>query len=272
MTAEPDPVIGAFAEQFPDSVARVLRQGGEDQISAIVESLPPHTIAAIAARLPAARLLALLESGTHSPRAWLENAPFDDAVMLLSRMRRERRIKLIGSLQDRKLQRRLMRHQQYPVRSAGFYVEDVFLRIDIDTPASEATDELRSFNQDELPLIVVVDAAGRYTGILRPWQLMSNRLSSQRLSEHVEYIQPIAPETPVIAAAEHEGWLEHNWLPVVDNKQRVLGALSRAAVLRAASRAAPSRQAASSVLLELVDGITHTLGEILEGVLSRRRS
>jgi Mg/Co/Ni transporter MgtE len=269
---ETDPVIAAFAEQFPDSFVRVLRQGSDEEISATVESLPPHTIAAIAARLPAARLLALLESGAHSPLAWLENAPFDDAVMLLSRMRRERRIALIGSLRDRKLQRRLMRHQQYPVHSAGFYVEDVFLRIDIDTPASEATDELRSFNQDELPLIVVVDPAGRYTGVLRPWQLMSNRLVSQRLGEHVEYIQPIAPETPVIAAAEHEGWLEHNWLPVVDNKQRVLGALSRAAVLRAASRVAPSREVATSLFLELVDSITHTLGDILDGVLSRRKT
>jgi Mg/Co/Ni transporter MgtE len=269
---EADPVIADFAEQFPDSFARALRKGSDEQISATFKLLPTRSIAAIAARLPAARLRTLLDSGEHSPRAWLEDAPFDDAIMLLSRMRRERRIALIGSLRDRKLKRRLMRHQQYPRHSSGFYVQDVFLRIDIDTPASEAVNELRSFDEDELPLIVVVDTAGRYAGVLKPWQLMSKRLSSQRLSEHVEHILPIAPETPVVAAAEHEGWLEHNWLPVVDNRQRILGALSRAAVLRAASRVSPSRQGMAGLLLELADGITHTLGDILEGVLGRRRT
>lgn len=265
-----DPVIADFAERFPDAFASALRQGSDEEISAVVTSLPPRSIAAVVARLPAVRLRSLLDSGAHSPRDWLENAPFDDAIMLLSRMRRERRIALIGSVRDRRLQRRFMRHQQYPRHSTGFYVEDVFLRIDIDTPASAVLEELRREQGDDPPLVVVVDAAGRYAGVLNPWHLMSNRLSSQRLDEHVEYIQPVAPETPVVAAAEHEGWLEHNWLPVVDNKQRILGALSRAVVLGAASRVSPSQQSTASLLLELVDGITHTLGEMLEGLLGRR--
>ena len=267
-----DPVIADFAERFPDAFAGALRRGSDEEISAVVRLLPPRSIASVVARLPAARLRSLLDSGEHSPRDWLEDAPFDDAIMLLSRMRRERRIALIGSVRDRRLQRRFMRHQQYPRHSTGFYVEDVFLRIDIDTPASAVLEELRQDERDDPPLMVVVDASGRYAGVLNPWHLMSNRLTSQRLSEQMEYIQPIAPETPVVAAAEHEGWLEHNWLPVVDNKQRILGALSRAAVLGAASRVSPSQQGTASLLLELVDGVTHTLGDMLEGLLGRRPS
>ncbi len=270
--SDADPVIADFAERFPDSFARTLRQGSDEDISAIVNSLPSQSVAAVVARLPSARLLALLESGEHSPRDWLEAAPFDDAVMLLSRMRRERRIALIGSLRDRRLRVRLMRHQQYPVHSAGFYVEDVFLRVDIDTPAREALDELRRFDRDDPPLVVVVDGSGRYAGVLQPWQLMNDRLSGQRLSDMVEYVQPIAPETPVTAVAEHDGWQEHNWLPVVDNKHRILGALSRGAVMRAADRVTPSRTGTASLMLELVEGITHTLGEMLEGLLGRRRT
>ncbi len=268
--ADADPVVADFAERFPDAFAGALRQGSDDEISAIVKSLPPASVASVVARLPAARLLALLESGQHSPTDWIEDAPFDDAIMLLSRMRRERRLALIGSVRNRKLKQRLMRHQQYPRHSTGFYVEDVFLRIDIDAPASAVLEELRRDERDDPPLMVVVDASGRYAGVLNPWHLMSSRLTSQRLAEHLEYIQPIAPETPVTAAAEHEGWLEHNWLPVVDNKQRILGALSRAVVLGAASRVSPSQQSTASLLLELVDGVTHTLGEMLEGLLGRR--
>jgi predicted transcriptional regulator len=88
----------------------------------------------------------------------------------------------------------------------------------------------------------------------------------------VDYVQPIAPETPVTAAAEHEGWLEHNWLPVVDNKYRILGALSRGTVIRAASRVSSTRKGTASLMLELVEGTTHTLGEMLEGLLGRRRT
>lgn len=267
---ETDPVIADFAGRFPDSFARALKQGSDEQISAIVGTLPPRTIAAVAARLPATRLLALLESGQHSARSWLEAAPFDDAVMLLSRMRRERRIALIDSLEDHGLQRRLMRHQRYPTHSAGFFVEDALLRIDMDSPVSAALDELRSLDRDELPLLVVVDAAGHYAGVLKPWQLVSNRLSGRRPAELAEYIQPISPETPVVAAAAHEGWLEHNWLPVVDNKQRILGSLSRSAVLRAAGRIAPARQRPASILLELVEEMTLALGKMLEGLLARR--
>ena len=270
--SEIDPVTADFAERFPDSFAQALRKGSDDDISAMVGSLPPHSVAAVVARLPSARLLALLESGEHSPGEWLEAAPFDDVIMLLSRMRRERRVALIASLSNRGRQRRLKRHQQYPRHHAGFYIEDAFLRVDIDAPASAVLDELRSVDRDDPPLIVVVDNSGRYAGVLSPWQLMSDRFSGQRLKDHVEYVLPIAPETPVTAAAENEGWLEHNWLPVVDNKQRVLGALARAALLGAANRASPSQQGTSGLLLELVDGVTHTLGEILEGVLSRRRT
>lgn len=267
---EVDPIVADFAGRFPDSFTRALRQGSDEQISAIVKTLPPQTIASVVARLPAARLLALLESGEHSPQAWLQDAPFDDAVMLLSRMKRERRIALIDSLEDRGLQRRFMRHQQYPTHSAGFFVEDVLLRIEIDTPASAALDDLRGLHRDDMPLLVVVDEAGRYAGVLRPWQLISYQSSDRRLSEHVEHIQPISPETPVVAAAGHEGWLEHNWLPVVDNKQRILGALSRATVFRAARQNSPSRQGTTSLLFELVDALARTLGEMLEGILARR--
>ena len=265
-----DPVIDAFADRFPDSFARVLRQGSDEEISAIVRSLPPRSIASVVARLPSARLLALLESDKQSPRIWLEKAPFDDAITLLSRMRRERRIALIDSLQNRKLQRRLMRHQQYPRHSAGFYVEDAYLRIDIDAAASAVLEELRTIDRDDPPLLIVMDASGRYAGVLKPWQLLSERHAGQRLSEQVEYIQPIAPETPVTAAVEHEGWLEDNWLPVVDNKRRIVGALSRATLLAAAGRVSPSQQSTTNFLLELVEGIAHTFGELLESLFGKR--
>ena len=71
----------------------------------------------------------------------------------------------------------------------------------------------------------------------------------------------------VLAEAEQDEYRIH---VAYRNKQRVLGALSRAAVLGAAGRVSPTQQSTASLLLELVDGVTHTLGEMLDGLLGRR--
>ena len=53
---EVDPIIADYAERFPDAFASSLRQGSDEEISALVGSLPPESIASVVARLPATRL------------------------------------------------------------------------------------------------------------------------------------------------------------------------------------------------------------------------
>ena len=78
--------------------------------------------ASFGARLPAGRILGLLESGENSPEAWLADAPFDDEVVLLSRMRPVRRLALINALTNQRPKRTLLRHEQYPTHTIGWYV------------------------------------------------------------------------------------------------------------------------------------------------------
>jgi Mg/Co/Ni transporter MgtE len=265
-----DPVVADFAEHFPDQFSHALGAGRHDQVSALIGTLPPGLVAAVAARLPAPSLLALLESPVHAPQTWLEAASFDDAVMLLSRMRRERRLALINSINDRGRRQQLLRHEQYPAHTVGSLVEDVLLRIDKDRPMSAVVDELRKLDRDDPPLLVVVDAAGRYAGILKPWQLIGSRSAGRRPGELARFVQPVVPETPIAAAAAHEGWLEHDWLPVIDNQERVIGAITRKTVLRAASRATTARHGTESLMLDIVGGVTLLLGSILDGLLTKR--
>ena len=265
-----DPVVAEFAATHPEAFARVLGQGANDQINELVRTLPSESVAAVAGRLPASRLLALLESGEHSPEQWLEDAPLDDAVMLLSRMRRERRFALINSIGNQARKRELLRHEQYPAHTAGALLQDVFLQIDVNSSLAAAIEEVRKVDGDDLPLMVVVNAAGHYAGVLRPWQLIGSRFSGKKVSDLAVMVSPISPETPITSAAAHAGWLDFNWLPVVDERQRVLGALSRKAIIRAAGQASTSRSAPANLTLDLLGGVTLVLGEFLEDILARR--
>jgi Mg/Co/Ni transporter MgtE len=200
----------------------------------------------------------------------LLDAPFDDAVMLLSRMRRERRIALIESIEDRARKRELLRHEQYPANTAGALLQDTFLRIDVNDSLAAVVEDLSDLHRDDLPLLVVVDSAGRYVGILNPWLLIGRRLPARTLAELADQIPPISPETPASGAAAHTAWLEHNMLPVVDTEQRVLGALSRNAVMHAAGQDAANGAGPANLALDLLGGLTRVLSDLLEGILARR--
>jgi predicted transcriptional regulator len=146
----------------------------------------------------------------------------------------------------------------------------VLIRIDINQTADAVVDEVRNLDRDDSPLLVLVDAEGRYAGVLRCWQLFGRRYSGRQLRELAVDVEPIAPEMPIAAAAAHESWLSHDWLPIVDNQKRVLGALSRKTIIRAASRKSSGRREADSLMLDVVGGITQLLGTILDGLLAKR--
>ena len=269
MTTDADPVVVDYARRFPESFARVLGQGDDAGITELIHTLPPESIASVVSRLPAARLLALLESDRHSPETWLQDAPFDDAVMLLARMRRERRLALIESISDRARQRALLQIERFPPHSAGSLVQDVLLRIDIDRSPETVAEELRNNDDDDLPALVVVDSNGRYAGMLDPWRLMSRRYSGRQLGELIDEVQPVAPESTIVAAAAHAGWNTRNWLPVVDHRQRVLGVLSRERTLRAASKQSSGTTRSNSLLLDLAGDLSVLLGDAIDAVLAK---
>jgi len=161
-----------FAARHPDSFARTLAQGATEDIERILESMPAALKASIVARLPAALIRMLLEVERHQPGNWLIDAPFDDAVMLLSRIPREKRLALVNSLHERDRRLQLLRLQQYPAHSIGALVADIALRISVDTPAAAVLAELRELDIAEQGPVVIVDAAGHYLGTLDRWRLL----------------------------------------------------------------------------------------------------
>lgn len=268
--ADIDPLSLDFAFRHPDSFARVLGRGDAGECARIVESLPPERKAAIVARLPAPHIKALLESGRLGPANWLVDAPFNDAVTLLSRIPREKRLALVNSLADRDRKRQLLRHQQYPAHSVGALVGDIPLRLSADSQAADILAELRGFESEDPGPVVIVDAGERYLGVLDRWRLLTRSPPTGPVKDYVIAIRAVRPETPVPTVAMDEQWHTRNWLPVIDHRQRVLGSVSRAKVFRAAGAHSGSALRGSDVLIDLLADLVYMCETVLLKTFSRK--
>ena len=252
-----------FAIRHPESFARTLGRGEFDDCEQILESLPADRKAAIVARLPATHVRQLLDSERHRPADWLVDAPFDDAVTLLSRIPRDRRLALVNSLDDRDRQRQLLRHQQYPAHSVGALVTEIPLRVGAESPAAELLAELRKLDDEAQGPVVIVDTEGRYLGVLDRWRLILRSPQSGTVRDYLVAVRALRPETPVNTVATSDEWHTRNWMPVIDHQRRVLGAVSREKVLRAAHAYSESAQRGGDVLLDLLADIVYLFEALL---------
>jgi len=239
-----------FATRFPDSFARIAASHGVAEVDTVIRSLPVAVQATIVARLPAEQVVALLDTGDRDPAQWLVDARFEDAVTLLSRIPRERRLALINSVPDRERRRRLLRSQQYPSHSVGALVQDITFRLNADDQASDAIAALKSPGGRERGPLVVSDAVGRYVGLLDAWRLLTTDKVTGTLRNYLDEVSPLYPELPISAVRRDPAWHTHAWLPVVDRDNRVLGAVSRARVFGAAIET--TDYASRDVMLDLL--------------------
>jgi len=265
-----DPLSADFASRFPDSFARTLTRTPDADIDRVLAGLPPEVKAAVVARLPGPRIDELLSSGEHEPESWLVDASFEDAVTLLSRIPREERLALVNSLKDRERRQQLLRHQQYPAHSVGALVGDIPIRFSSEAPVVEALVELRELGGEDPGALVVVDRQGRYLGMLDTWKLLSRQRPAGTVGDYLIRVPAIFPETSIVNAADNPDWDRHSWLPVIDQRRRVLGAVSRASILKAARKLAGETGRASDFTLDLLSELVYVLGDMLDNVLTRK--
>lgn len=268
--ADTDLLNADFARKHPGKFARLLGRGDTADIVRVLKKLPRAVAASIVARLPASRIDLLVGTGESGVGHWLADAPFDDAVALLSRIPRERCLVLVNSLQARERQRRLLQYLKYPPHSVGALVTDAPFRVSADTDVADVLAELRTFERDRPQPVVVASADGKYFGMLDAWRLLTGDSVHGPVAEFVVHVPAIYPETSLAAAVQDPGWNAHSWLPVVDHERRLLGGVSRAHLLAAASKYAHNARPSRDILSVLIGDVVHLFGELLTRSLSRR--
>ncbi len=270
--ADTDVLNADFARKYPDKFARLLGRGDGNEIAQVLKKLPRPVAASVVARLPASRIDLLLGAGVTDAAHWLADAPFNDAVALLSRIPRERSLVLVNSLKNRERRRRLLQYLKYPAHSVGALVTDAAVRVGSDTRIEEVLAELRTLDRDKPRPIVVAGPDGTYFGMLDAWRLLTGEPAHGTVADFVATVPAIHPETSLAAAVKDPGWNDNNWLPVIDHERRILGGVGRSSVFTAASKFAHDARPGRDVLSVLVGDVVHLFGELLTRSLSKRRT
>lgn len=269
--ADTDPLSADFAKKHPDSFARILGKGSAEDIVAVLGKLPPDVAASIVSRLPASRVSGLLASGQAAEVRWLTHAPLNDAVALLSRIPREKSLAIVNKVRNRERRRRLLQFLKYPAHSLGALVSDAPVRVTVDTRAADVVAELRALDTADPGLLVVVQPDGRYLGVLDLWALFVTDPPVGAISEYVKSVSALYPETTLASAVQNKLWNEHNWLPVVDQEQNILGGVSRASVFKAARQEAGASRPWGDLFSLLIVDVVSLFGNLLESLLGERR-
>ena len=106
--------------------------------------------------------------------------------------------------------------------------------------------------------------------MLDAWRLLTGVAAKGPVTEFVIQVPAIHPETSLVAAINDPGWADHSWLPVVDHERRILGGVSRASVLSAASKLAHDARPGRDILSVLVGDVVYLFGELLTRFLTKR--
>jgi Mg/Co/Ni transporter MgtE len=262
-----DVIIEDFAKQLPAQFAAELARGAPDEVVDVLAGLPPNLAIVVATVLPPSRFTAITAGESVRLREWLEAADVDTAIAFAARLPRDRCLELVNSLEDRSLQRQLLRVLRYPPHCVGAVVAGETIQVTGETAVVDLLDELRDLGRREETPMVVLDEQDRYQGKLDLWRLLLKGGSTGRAGEFVVSVAALRPETTILDARTANQWRGHHWLPVVDHDNRVLGSVTRGA-LDAYLAEAP--EPLIDGVVNLTEELFRVSGNLLSGVFSGR--
>ena len=96
------------------------------------------------------------------------------------------------------------------------------------------------------------------------------RNRSRPVEEVASSVEALSGLTSAESALKSRLWMRFTELPVVDNRHRVLGVVSRAKLLRIAGDDSTADFSFERLFTELATGYLNTCGRLLESVLGKR--
>jgi len=267
----PDPLVLKFASTRPDEMAGLLANSVASDLSEFFAMLPAQTAAGVAARLPSWQLTGLL--GNLEPQlvsGMLLKGATDDAVAIVSHLHESRYQPILDASAPRE-RSVLAQLFDFPSHSLAALVTTRFIRVIADTPCSAFCEQLSS-NSDTRPRpVLVVDGKGKYQGLLNLQAVYSRKNRTKTVAEIADPVEPLMGQTDAATALDSRLWMRFTELPVVDKRHRVLGVISRAALLRVVGEGVPREFTLERMFLELAGGYLNTCSRLLESLLGKTR-
>ena len=226
-------LAGDYVGRYPDEVAALLEERDTRDVGGILEQLPPDVAAAVfrsSTPAAAADLLAGLSEGQASDvlRA-LDPA---QAALVCSRLAEEDRLRLLSRL-PRAEARELRELMAYPADSAAGPMTARVPTFRLHTAASQVLARLRSAHVEGLHDVALVDAGGRFVGMVPVERLATTDpevAALQLASGERSAVQAMTRREDVVELMTRR---RTGTLPIVDVESRLLGVVRHEDVLSA---------------------------------------
>ncbi len=233
-------------EAQPERAAMTLERLPVEQAAAVLHAVTDPLAASVLRVMNltfAAECLAHLAGEGAAMVAMLS---VDEATGILRAMETTPRDVLLAALSD-EARGPIERVLQYAVGTAGAVMDAAIFRVSDDVLVVDVRGRLTRAAKDLLYYVYIVDREHRLVGVLDIPELMLARPRdhvSEAMHRDVDRINVL---TPVALVREHPGWQSYHALPVVDDEDRLLGAI-RYQTLRRLERDATGRGPAPSQL------------------------
>lgn len=231
----------AFLESHPARAAMTLERMPPARAAAVFGGVAAETASAVMREMTppfAASCLVLLapEEGA----AILTVMPIDDVAGIVRAVEPGQREGVLAGLAPG-TREPLERVLPYPVGTAGSVMDPSIFQLPEDVLVADARERLRRAARDLLYYLYVVDREHRLVGVLDIPELMLARPRDPVSVSMHRNVNRLSAWMPVSLVREHRGWHSYHAMPVVDEEDRLLGAI-RYQTLRRLEREAADRE------------------------------
>jgi len=225
----------AFLEAHPADAARVLERLAAPEAAALLQSAPVRIAAPVLRHmlpLPGAHCLEHLND--EEAAALLRGTGPQAGVALLRYFATERRTRLLAQLPTAlTLAYELL--LGYSEESVGAWMDPRALALPADMTVGESLERVRRADETLIADPFVIDRNQRLLGYVELADLLraASSTSLGRLVRPCPHRLPV--QTLLAGLPDHQGWHEASTLPVVERGDRLVGAMTHAALQRALS-------------------------------------
>jgi magnesium transporter len=215
----------AFLESHPTHGAAVLERMPPGQRDDVIRQVPAEAAAAAMREMVAA---AAADSLSHLAPAEaggiLDALELETAAALLRRLSSESAGRLVGTLRAER-QEAIRRVLRYPDGTAGAVMDPSVPALPDDLSIAEARLRLRRAAPGLLYYLYVVDRSQHLVGVLDIPDLMRARAKEAVRSVMRSPVESMSAWLPAAGVRTHPGWRRFHAMPVVDDTDRLVGAV-----------------------------------------------
>ncbi len=249
----------AFLESHPSRAAMTLERMPPARAAAVLGVVPAESAAAVMREMtPPFAGGCLLLLAAQNGAAILTAMPIDDVAGIVRAVDPGQRERMLAGLAPG-TREPLERVLPYPAGTAGSVMDPSIFQLPEDVIVADARERLRRAARDLLYYLYVIDRQHRLVGVLDIPELMLARPRDPVSASMHRNVNRLSAWMPVSLVMEHPGWHSYHAMPVVDEEDRLLGAI-RYQTLRRLEREATGRDPNPAMLTARALGELFQLG------------